>query len=87
MKNVVCVLALVAMGCGTDVDLGGSVDSGNAAPVDASCPDFAAPDASASCRACSKSSSDCQPNGCYGGYWCDTKTVDCLALPPSKCIQ
>ncbi len=86
MKKVVCVFALVMMGCGTDVDLGGATEGGLGPGADASCPDFVAPDASASCRACSKSTSDCQANGCFGGYWCDTKTVDCQAKPPSNCL-
>jgi hypothetical protein len=36
----------------------------------------------ANCSACS-STDDCQPNGCYGGYFCDTQTNHCKA--PTAC--
>jgi hypothetical protein len=42
------------------------------------------PTVTASCHSCSSSSTDCQKNGCYGGYWCDTSTRDC-GRPPKTC--
>lgn len=42
-----------------------------------------APSVTASCDSCSSSSSTCQPNGCYGGWWCDTSTSKCEAAPTS----
>jgi hypothetical protein len=36
------------------------------------------------CNACGKFSNDCQPNGCYGGYWCNEATRDC-SQPPTTC--
>ena len=28
----------------------------------------------------------CTPNGCYGGYWCDTSGLTCHATPPTGCM-
>ena len=28
----------------------------------------------------------CTPNGCYGGYWCDTAGLTCHATPPAGCM-
>ena len=36
------------------------------------------------CHACGKYSDDCQANGCYGGYWCNTSTKRCQK-PPTSC--
>jgi hypothetical protein len=36
------------------------------------------------CRSCGRYSSDCQPNGCYGGWWCNTTTRKCQK-PPKTC--
>lgn len=62
---------------------------GDCAPVpdDASAPDgscgtLVPPATAASCKSCS--GSKCQPNGCYGGWWCDTATGKCQA-PPGTC--
>lgn len=50
------------------------------------CGSYVGPTASASCTACttSTSSKTCQPNGCYGGWWCNTATSKCSA-PPANC--
>jgi Cytochrome c len=45
----------------------------------ASCVGLAAPGTKASCHACG--TRPCQPNGCYGGYVCDTRTSTCHPLP------
>lgn len=77
-----------ALACGSDVDLGGSSEAGaDASPLapDAeTCGNLVGPDVSAKCKACEPGHDDCQPNGCFGGYWCNTKTVDC-AKPPTTC--
>ena len=39
---------------------------------------------STACHSCGRYSSDCQPNGCYGGWWCNTSTRKCQK-PPSTC--
>jgi hypothetical protein len=79
---------ILVMGCGTNVDLGGSTppgrDSGppKADSAASSCPGAAAPDASAKCNACEDSHScpALQPNGCYGGYYCKLSRLDCEPL-------
>ncbi len=43
-----------------------------------------APPVASKCKACNIDTDECQPNGCYGGYWCNSDTVDCLA-PPKTC--
>ncbi len=67
------------------VDLGGSAPGDGSAGADsATCATFAGPAADASCGACSKSSSTCQPNGCFNGYFCDVSEHDCKA-PGTPC--
>ena len=60
----------------------GSTVSGSEAG--AGCAGLAPPATPAGCSSCSASSSDCQPNGCYGGWYCDTATDRCQA-PPTIC--
>lgn len=48
------------------------------------CGSLAGPTVAASCNSCSPSAEDCQRNGCYGGWWCDTVTRDC-ERPPTMC--
>jgi hypothetical protein len=76
------VLLVVLSQCAVGIiDTPTSDDAGpNAAPTSQGCTGWADPTASASCRACSASQT-CQPNGCYGGYWCDTTTTKCHASP------
>ena len=47
------------------------------------CGTAGAPSVTAGCTSCSTSSSTCQPNGCYGGWWCDTSTDRCEEAPTS----
>jgi hypothetical protein len=69
------------VGCGTNIDLGGSAD----ASLDAgACPAFAPPAEDASCKACRHGSSGCQANGCYNGYSCDVSERDCKS-PGTAC--
>ena len=90
---VVCLS--IAPACGGDVDLGGSADTGTPTNDGASlgrdggdggaaCPGLSAPDAAASCRSCTSKWRQCQKNGCYDGYLCNTTTNDCQA-PPAGC--
>jgi len=76
------VLTFLLAGCGTDVDLGGAAPTGSDGGT--TCGTLVAPEIDAGCKACSKTSTDCQPNGCYGGYWCDTAINDCNS-PPKSC--
>ena len=50
-----------------------------------SCPGFADPSTSAGCTSCTtQTRPDCQANGCYGGWYCNTQTNKCQA-PPTNC--
>ena len=71
------------LGCGTVVDLGGTGAPDGS--VDATiCGTLVAPTTPANCFACYRDASGCQPNGCYGGYWCNVDAGDCR-YPPSSC--
>ncbi|HEY4219865.1 MAG TPA: metallophosphoesterase [Myxococcota bacterium] len=73
----------VGTGCGAcatgqvcDQTSGQCVD---APPADA-CGTLVAPDAVAQCSSCG-SSGDCQANGCFGGWYCDTSNNKCHPAP------
>lgn len=76
-------LATFAAACGTSVDLGGSGAAVDGGPLQ--CGTDVAPSVDAPCRACDKAAAGCQPNGCYGGYWCDAVYGNCE--PPPKTCQ
>jgi len=46
------------------------------------CGTLVGPDVAAGCKDCHY---ECQKNGCYGGYYCNTKTKDC-ERPPESCF-
>jgi hypothetical protein len=46
------------------------------------CGDLVGPTVDAGCHSCG--TNDCQPNGCYGGWWCNTYARDCQR-PPASC--
>jgi hypothetical protein len=48
------------------------------------CAGFASPSEASCCRSCTPGSGNCQSNGCYGGWWCDTATCRCHS-PPTSC--
>jgi hypothetical protein len=48
------------------------------------CGDLVGPMVDAGCHSCGKYTDDCQPNGCYGGWWCNTYQRDCQR-PPESC--
>jgi hypothetical protein len=60
------------------------------APTDADggmlsrCGVLSGPSVPALCHSCGRYSNDCQPNGCYGGWWCNTSTRWCQR-PPTSC--
>ena len=73
-------------GCGTCADgtvcdptTGTCVD----APASEQCGTLVGPSITAACHSCS-AGSNCQANGCYGGWWCDTSGNRCHA-PPDAC--
>jgi hypothetical protein len=50
------------------------------------CGVLAGPTVHAMCHSCTQAQHDCQPNGCYGGWWCNTQTVRCQSPPdPATC--
>ncbi len=59
-----------------------SPDGGDG-PLDR-CGALSGPTLKATCQSCGKSSTDCQANGCYGGWWCNTTTRRCQK-PPKSC--
>lgn len=62
----------------------GTVDSGTPAcvPASSNCDGYDAPTTPSSCDSCTgSSSSPCQANGCYGGWYCDTATSKCHEAP------
>jgi hypothetical protein len=73
--------------CGNDVTPGGDGGATVDAALDAAssqvCGTLVGPSVPATCHSCS-GGADCQPNGCYGGWWCDTATKSCHA-PPTTC--
>lgn len=71
----VCVPRVDA--CGSS----GGLDA--SAPPTETCGSLVGPDVKAACH-CSAKNGSCQPNGCYGGWWCDTASSKCLA-PPATC--
>ena len=77
------------VGSGTGSSGGGVTDSGQSppptcVPASSNCGGYDAPTTPSTCSSCSASSSSCQPNGCYGGWFCDATTSRCHA-PPSGC--
>ena len=71
----------LVLACGADVDLGGGGAAEDASVDATQCGNLVAPSVPANCRACDRDGGDCQPNGCYGGYWCDTIVTDCHVAP------
>jgi len=54
-----------------------------AAPLE-HCGTLESPTTVAACRSCDKDDKDCQANGCYGGWWCNTVSSRCRK-PPATC--
>lgn len=45
------------------------------------CGPFLGPSKEADCHSCARGHDDCQDNGCYDGYWCDTADDECEKAP------
>jgi hypothetical protein len=43
-----------------------------------------APSVTSACAACDSDDADCQNNGCYGGWWCNSSSARC-ERPPMTC--
>ncbi len=50
----------------------------------AQCGTLDGPTVAAACTSCDKDDKDCQRNGCYGGWWCNTTKNRCQK-PPVSC--
>ena len=48
------------------------------------CDGLVGPDSSSSCTSCTPGQGDCQNNGCFGGWLCNTSTSRCNS-PPADC--
>ncbi|MDB5219998.1 MAG: hypothetical protein JWO86_7925 [Myxococcaceae bacterium] len=48
------------------------------------CGNLEGPTVVASCKSCDHDDNDCQKNGCYGGWWCNTTSAKCQR-PPATC--
>jgi mono/diheme cytochrome c family protein len=66
------------------LDDGGLDDAGVVIVTDdaPACDGYADPTTASACHACSGAS--CQPNGCYGGWFCDLASLHCVP-PPTGC--
>ena len=69
--------------CVPRTDECGGIASGGDAGVSGTCGTLVDPTTKAGCTSCTGRPT-CQPNGCYGGWWCDTATNRCQA-PPASC--
>src|SRR6185312_16093470 len=65
--------------CGGDQGLGGGTSSSTSGGS-AVCGSLHAPDSKACCATCDPGQ-DCQVNGCYAGWWCNTDTCKCQEPP------
>lgn len=85
-SGTTCVSATTAAGDQANVCQPTSGDCASAIQdaggPDGACGTYVPPTTPASCKSCSNAK--CQPNGCYGGWWCDTLTNMCHA-PPTNC--
>jgi len=61
---------------------GAASDAGQDGQI--ACAALAAPSVTAACDACNRQSKNCQPNGCYNGWYCLVATHDCQS-PPTGC--
>ena len=61
-----------------------ATDSHSVADSSACPPNWKSPTTPAGCHCAPPK--PCTPNGCYGGYWCDTTGLTCHATPPTGCM-
>jgi hypothetical protein len=67
--------------CGGMMDMS---DQDSGAPPSDICGPLYGPNEPAKCSSCGTMT--CQPNGCYGGWWCNTTSMRCQSPPnPSSC--
>jgi len=71
-------VADVAADAEEPLDAGRDADSLN---TQRACVDYARPTTHAACRGC-PAGRTCQPNGCWGSYWCEVPVLRCVPPPP-----
>ncbi|HEY8087369.1 MAG TPA: hypothetical protein VIF09_05980, partial [Polyangiaceae bacterium] len=64
---------------------GSSSGSSSSSSGGGNCGPLVPPGTASTCSSCSSSSSSCQPNGCYGGWYCNSQTSKCQAPPTGGC--
>ncbi len=72
-------------GGSTGAGSSGGGSTGSSGGGGGTCGGLAPPTTAAGCSSCSGSSSSCQANGCYGGWYCNTTTNKCQAAPSGGC--
>ncbi len=86
--GVVCAAETTVAGGGVQACVPRSGSCAPAVGPDAGptrCGDLVAPSVSGTpCHSCSPNTGNCQPNGCYGGWWCNTYYRRC-ERPPKLC--
>lgn len=89
VASIFSALMVAALAAGCSASNGDSTDSTDqdSKASAATCATYAAPSTAASCAQCDDSTTgkECQPNGCYGGYYCLTTSNTCKAAAPSSC--
>jgi hypothetical protein len=75
------------LGFGDDSGFGFGDDSGygDDSGGGGTCEGYAYPETFANCDCTASDPSECQANGCYNGYYCDTSDDKCKATAPSGC--
>jgi hypothetical protein len=73
-------------GTSCDVVVGLCTDTGNSSDGGSTlssggCSGYADPTQSSCCHSCTVGGSNCQANGCYGGWYCDLNACKCQAPP------
>jgi hypothetical protein len=68
---------------GYDAGYGYGDDAGSGSG--STCDGYADPNTPSTCYCEASDPSECQPNGCYGGYYCDTYSDKCKESAPSGC--
>jgi hypothetical protein len=88
--NQVDVCAPTSGPCAVGTGAGGASGGGGAAtttqPPTETCGALVGPDVKSCCTSCQQGDGKCQPNGCYGGWWCDATACKCHPAPdPASC--
>jgi hypothetical protein len=80
-----CLLCPMDTNCDFSTGTCSAEDDGGLSGSDSgSCGTFEPPSVASCCTSCAVGGGNCQPNGCYGGWWCDSATCRCHA-PPTSC--